>query len=208
MAHKTFVSYKYSEAKGLRDEIIKKLGKDATYYQGETSSSPDMTDLKTSTIRKNLSDMIFDTTVMIVVISPQMTQSSWMEWEIRYALREQSRTINGRTYTSHADGVICVIQKDAIYHALGLDAYSWAKTTDGKQWLGSKFFDVLVKNMGNKKSWKDSPIQSSNKALYDRLSDNYIDIVTEDNFLRNPSVYIEKTFEKSENLGSYNIIKG
>ena len=38
MAHKTFISYKYSEATGLRDAIIKKMGSDATYYQGETSS--------------------------------------------------------------------------------------------------------------------------------------------------------------------------
>lgn len=32
MAHKTFISYKYSEARGLRDKIIQALGKDASYY--------------------------------------------------------------------------------------------------------------------------------------------------------------------------------
>ena len=41
MAHKTFISYKYSEAQNLRDRIIKALGDDASYYQGETSESPD-----------------------------------------------------------------------------------------------------------------------------------------------------------------------
>lgn len=41
MAHKTFISYKYSEAKNLRDDIIDALGDDATYYKGETSDSPD-----------------------------------------------------------------------------------------------------------------------------------------------------------------------
>lgn len=202
MAHKTFISYKYSEATSLRDAIIKKLGSDATYYQGETSSSPDMSDYKTSTIRQKLADMIYDTTVMVVVVSPNMTQSSWMEWEIKYALREQSR--NGRT--SHSNGLVCVIQKDAFRAIFGLDAYSWAKTTDGR-WLASKFFDVLVKNMGNKKSWMESPIPSTNKALYDSLSASYIDIVTEDDFLKAPSYYIDKAFDKSENLGSYNITK-
>ena len=54
-----------------------------------------MSDLKTNTIRQKLADMIYDTTVMIVIVSPNMTQSSWMEWEIKYALREQNR--NGRT---------------------------------------------------------------------------------------------------------------
>ena len=43
MAHKTFISYKYSEAQELRDRIIKAFGDDASYYQGETSASPDLT---------------------------------------------------------------------------------------------------------------------------------------------------------------------
>jgi len=202
MAHKTFISYKYSEATSLRDAIIKKLGSDATYYQGETSNSPDMSDLKTNTIRQKLADMIYDTTVMIVIVSPNMTQSSWMEWEIKYALREQNR--NGRT--SHSNGLVCVVQKNAFYEAFGLDQYSWAKLSSGR-WSASIFFDILVKNMGNKKSWVDSPIPSTNKALYDSLSDSYIDIVTEDAFLKAPSYYIDKAFEKSENLGSYNITK-
>lgn len=51
MAHKTFISYKYSEARDLRDKILKALGKDAVYYQGETSDSPDLTDLKSETIK-------------------------------------------------------------------------------------------------------------------------------------------------------------
>ena len=37
MAHKTFISYKWSEAQDLRDDIITALGEDATYYKGETS---------------------------------------------------------------------------------------------------------------------------------------------------------------------------
>ena len=37
MAHKTFISYKYSESQDLRDRIIDALGEDATYYKGETS---------------------------------------------------------------------------------------------------------------------------------------------------------------------------
>ena len=202
MAHKTFISYKYSEAAGLRDEIIRKFGSDATYYQGETSSSPDMSDYKTDTIRQKLSDMIYETTIMVVVVSPNMVRSSWMEWEIKYALREQSR--NGRT--SHANGIVCVIQKESLYAGLGLDPYSWAKTYDG-HWMASKFFNVLVNNMGNKKSWVESPIPSTNKPLYDNLSENYIDIVTEDDLLKAPSYYIGKAFDKSENLGTYTISK-
>ena len=35
------------------------------------------------------------------------------------------------------------------------------------------------------------------------LSNNYIDIVTEDDFLRNPSKYIEEAYQKSKNIDSY-----
>ena len=37
MAHKTFISYKYSESRELRDRIIKAMGSDAAYYTGEAS---------------------------------------------------------------------------------------------------------------------------------------------------------------------------
>lgn len=35
MAHKTFISYKYSESQQLRNKIIEALGDDATYYKGK-----------------------------------------------------------------------------------------------------------------------------------------------------------------------------
>jgi len=204
MAHKTFISYKYSESTGLRNRIIAKLGNDATYYMGEDGYSDDLSSYKAETIKRRLSDMIYDTTVMVVIISPNMKQSEWMEWEIKYALRDQSR--NGRT--SHPDGVVCIIQKQLTQNFTNSNPYVWAETNDGKHWSSSKFFQFLLDNMGNKKSWTESPIISSNKALYDRLSSDYIDIVTEDDFLRNPIAYIDLTFEKSENTGTYNIVKG
>lgn len=52
MAHKVFISYKWSESRELRDEIIEKLGKDASYYKGETSDSPDLTDTSTENIKR------------------------------------------------------------------------------------------------------------------------------------------------------------
>lgn len=76
MAHKTFISYKYSEAQSLRDDIIEALGEDATYYKGETSDSPDLTDTSTENIKKNLRDMMYDTSVSIVIISPNMKKAN------------------------------------------------------------------------------------------------------------------------------------
>ena len=107
MAHKTFISYKYSESQELRDRIIQAMGSDAAYYTGETSESPDMSDLKTATIRKKLADMIYSTSVTIVIISPHMKESNWIDWEIEYSLTQTTR--NDRT--SRINGVVGVVMK-------------------------------------------------------------------------------------------------
>ena len=44
MAHKTFISYKFSESADLRDRIIKAMGEDAIYYKGENGFSPNKSD--------------------------------------------------------------------------------------------------------------------------------------------------------------------
>jgi len=106
MARKTFISYKYSDSKDTRDRIIKALGNDATYYKGETSDSPNMDDFKTETIRKKLSDMIYDTSVLIVVISTNVDKSEWVKWEINYATSKQTRG----NRQSQPDGVVMVIE--------------------------------------------------------------------------------------------------
>lgn len=114
MARKTFISYKYSESRDSRDKIIKALGPDSAYYNGETSDSPDMGDLKTEIIKSNLSDMIFSTSVVIVIISPNVDRSEWVKWEIEYATSRQTR--QGRQ--SQPNGVLKVI--DGGYQYSGL----------------------------------------------------------------------------------------
>lgn len=104
MARKTFISYKYSESQNLRDRIIKALGEDASYYKGETSDSPDLTDNKTSTIKKKLSDMLFDTSITIVILSPNMKESKWIDWEVKYSIRKETR--NNRQ--SQPNGIVLV----------------------------------------------------------------------------------------------------
>ena len=192
MAHKTFISYKYrdvvenKERDNLRDRIINKLGDDAKYYLGENSSSPYLGDLKTETIKRKLSDMIYRTSVMIVILSPNIKQSDWMEWEIKYALREQTR----QDRKSYPNGIIAVVKKqDYTYYG-----YSWMKKYNG-DWDESYLFPVLKNNRNNRTSYSST------------LSRNYIDIVTEEEFMINPSKYIEEAFNKSQNIEYYDIVK-
>lgn len=192
MAHKTFISYKYSEARKLRDDIIKALGDDATYYQGETSDSPDLTDTSTENIKKNLRDMMYNTSVTIVILSPNMKQSKWIDWEIEYCLKENTR----KNRTSHTNGVVGVIQK--------VDGgYDWLVNNlvncHGKSvvnYKNEKLFDIIHKNHFN----SNPPQKHCDKCnTYDWLNGSYIEYIKEDDFLADPQRYINNAYDKSEN---------
>ncbi len=201
MAHKTFISYKYSEAQELRDRIIDALGDDATYYKGETSDSPDLTDTSTENIKRNLSNMMYDTSVTIVIISPHMKESKWIDWEIEYCLKNIMR----KDRTSHTNGVVGLIMK---YNG----GYSWFKTrktnSDGctsMQYDKSKVYDIINNNRFNQNPKKYS---CDVCKTVDALTGSYISYVEEDTFLANPQKYINNAYDKSENDASgYNLTK-
>lgn len=194
MARKTFISYKYSDvvegkSDNLRDRIISKLGEDAKFYRGEDGYTKDLSSYSASYIKKTLKEMIRDTSVTILILSPNMKLSQWMNWELSYSLSEI--TTNGRI--SHSNGVVAVVQKQPIYGFS--DGYEWFRDWYG-EWDIRKAFELVRFNQNNKKLFADY-----------NLSNNYIDIITEDMFLKDPFKYIEDAYIKSQNIDSYNIRK-
>ena len=184
MAHKTFISYKYSESRWLRDDIIDVLGDDATYYKGENADSKDMTDDKEETIKATLADMMYDTSVTIVILSPNMKRSDWIEWEIQYCLKKIKR----KNRTSQRNGLVGVIKK------VNGD-YSWLKyetENGGVNYHTEKLPEIINKNRS------DPEIKDSN-GLWDWLNGSYIAFVEEEEFLNNPQKYIDNAYDKSEN---------
>ncbi len=200
MARKTFISYKYSEAQDLRDAIIKALGEDATYYEGETSDSPDLTDASTETIKENLKNMMYDTSVTIVIVSPDFKQSKWIDWEIEYCLREYSR--KGRT--SKTNGVVGVIKEVK-------DGYDWLVTKSRKpdgcsvRTIGdSKLYQIINKNRYNRSS---KEYACDNCKTHDQLDGSYISLIDQKDFLKDPEKYIENAYKKSENSDEFDLTK-
>lgn len=195
MAHKTFISYKYDEAQDVRDRIINSLGNDASYYMGETSDSPDLTDTTTDNIKRVLKDMLYDTSVTIVVISPSMKDSNWIDWEIEYSLKRVTR--KGRT--SQTNGVVGVIKKIN-------GGYDWFKykkmNSDGCQvtcYHDDKVFRIINDNRFN----QNPKVYSCNTCkCIDALTGSYIAYVEEEEFLSNPTKYIDNAYTKSENDGA------
>lgn len=202
MARETFISYKYSEAVQLRDDIIDALGKDAKYYRGEDGYTDDMSSLKADTIKSKLSDMIRGTSVTIVIISPNMTESNWIPWELQYSLYIEN-TANGK---SQMNGIVGVIQKVN-------GSYDWLQTENYDATKGMntvKYNEICMPNIINVNRYNSSPAirpctrckakdtkVCDNCSTYDFWDGSYITIVEEDSFLKNPSKYIENAYKKS-----------
>jgi len=200
MARKTFISYKYSEAQDLRDTILDALGEDATYYTGETADSPDLTDTTTENIKQNLRDMMYNTSVTIVILSPKIKESDWIDWEIEYCLKEISR--DGRT--SKTNGIVGVVQKCD-------GGYDWlvSKSTkdDGctvRTVSQEPLLDIINKNRFNRPSHGHA---CDDCKTFSQLDGSYISIIDEEKFLEDPSTYIENAFEKSEVSDEFDLVK-
>ncbi len=200
MARKTFISYKYSEAQDLRDKIIDSLGEDASYYQGETSDSADMTDLTTNTIKKKLTDMMFNTSVLIVIISPNMKQSKWIDWEIEYCIQNNTR----KERTSQTNGVVAVIKKVE-------GGYDWFKSNGQKAdgCTSSSYYENLVYDIIKNNRYNETPKVYSCDSCQsiNALTGSYISYVEEETFLENPNKYIDNAFDKSEKAENYDLNK-
>ena len=200
MARKTFISYKYSEAQGLRDKILKALGEDAMYYQGETSDSPDLTDASTDLIRKKLTDMMYDTSVTIVVISPNLIKSKWIDWEIEYCLKEISR----KNRTSRTNGIVGVIQPHN-------GSYEWlvtrSRNPDGctpRNFDDSKLYPIITANRYRRKGQAHA---CNVCKTHSQLDGSYISLIDQETFLADPDKYIENAYQKSEKADEFDLTK-
>lgn len=129
MGRKIFVSYKYADENvypvpnvsdyrpKARDYVtwLEKKFSDRTdhIYKGEHDDE-DLSDRSDDYIWRKLKDKIYDSTITIVLISPNMKEaykwdkSQWIPWEIAYSVRETTRN----DYTSHANAVLGVVLPD------------------------------------------------------------------------------------------------
>ena len=172
MAHKTFISYKFSEATKLRDDIIRALGEDASYYKGETKDSPDRTNL-----------------------SPHMKESKWIDWEIEYCLKNITR--KGRT--SHKNGLVGVIQKVNNGYDWFKKHQTNADGCSVSTYDNSYLYDVIKSLRYNQDPPEYSCAKCK---CVDYLKGSYMAFVEEEDFLSNPDKYINNAYEKSENEGA------
>lgn len=201
MAHKVFVSYKFSDAAKTRDDIITALKGQGTYYKGEYGYVA--LDLADSSLKRYLSDKIFDSTVTVVIISPNINQSKWVPWEIQYSLERQTRSDR----TSKRNGIVCVIQATTDYNSVkgnGAWPFEYNKNSNwayrqfekGKDLRPECIPTIIKRNMQDSFNSPDY----RGYLFYDESNidrKDYCVVVAESTFLKNPNKYIDEAFSRA-----------
>lgn len=225
--HKIFVSYKYADnnvknisghiwpADTVRtyvDELEKYISDTSDHiYKGEADGE-DLSNLSDETIWSKLKDRIYDSTLTIVMISPDMKVSylpdrdQWIPWEISFSLKETSRkTTKGLSVTSHSNAMLAIVLPD---RQGDYSYYTYQKSCCG---TGCRFlktntlFKIMRENMFNIKN-PDTKTCSDSSTVYSGDC-SYITSVKWEDFIKNPESYIQKAYDIQDNITAYNIKK-
>ena len=183
MGHKIFVSYKYQDYDVKKiasvmqptwpcdyvDQIQNRILSSDDIYKGEKSGE-DISAWSDDRIWEHLKTKIYDSSVAIVLISPNMKEpfksqrSQWIPWEISYSLRETTR--NDRT--SHNNAILAVILPDqngsyAYYHSMTLfpilksnidNGYIYVVQWDTFEMYPQGCISLALKSRQNTPTWK------------------------------------------------------
>lgn len=224
MGRKIFVSYKYGDdnvyplgsplfevlypttVRDYVDEMQKLLSEDDHINKGEADGE-DLSDFADSTIESKLRDKIYDSSITIVVISPNMRElytpesDQWIPWEISYSLKEHSR--NGRTSQSNAMLAIVLPDRSNCYNYY-IDTRCFCNA--GCQIYNTdKVFQIMARNMFNVKT-PSYMACSSGKSIFQGHA-SYIHNVTWHDFKLNPDLHLNIATEINENIYNYNLVK-
>lgn len=221
---KVFVSYKYKDSDVLAlneytptadtgylhtprhyvDKIIDTIGEDHI-YKGEASGD-DASHLTDETIDSRLKEKIFDSSVTIVLISPNMKDAweaeseQWIPNEIAYSLRNKTRGDR----TSKTNGMLAVALPDIN----GSYDYAVVRRDCGvRSWQTNTFFDILRKNMFNRYAKNQTSCDSCGGYHHHGTDHSYIHPVKWEDFIADPNTYIDRAVELREQLEEFDITK-
>ncbi len=229
MGRKIFVSYKYADtqvqdldvyeefeflgtkyktkiqttARHYVNELDEILEEEDHIFKGEDDEES-MDSLSDSTIASKLGDKIFDSSITIILISKGMKNSSlpeneqWIPWEISYSLREQSRNYG----SSKTNGLIAVVLPDQF------GSYEYYITRDVEcncRTLKTDFlFNILSDNMFNV---KEPDRRLCNGSWVYSGNSSYIQSVKWEDFIKNPTKYINKAAELRDKKNEFKLTK-
>ena len=211
MGNKIFISYKYSDnavkqlkepnnlfsfysqykttARDYVDIIQNKFERDDIHINKGENDNESLAGFKTETIRSKLAEKIFDSSVTIVLISPNIKNSwksekdQWIPWEIAYSLRSKRRLDN----RSKRNAILLVVLPDRYGYYDYVNSYGF-------------YFDIIQRNLNN----LHTPYTTY--KLRNGCSNSYMLQCNWDKFISNPNAWIEAAIEIRDKGNNYNIV--
>lgn len=222
MGHKIFVSYKYADddvynlvtgenstVREYIDEFQSKLDSSDNINKGEKDGE-DLSKLSEETIWKKLKDRIYDSTLTVVFISPNMKsegiadKEQWIPWEVSYSIKEVNRkNKNGDPITSKTNAMLAVVLPDrnnSYEYYLQHNSCCLSPCTTHHT---NKLFNIISKNKFNYNDANKQDCDSNSTIWYGEHS--YIKAVKWDVFISNINTYIEEAYKRQDNISMYDI---
>jgi len=225
MGRKIFISYKYvdddvynitgsiwgSTVRDYVDKIEEIIGESDHIYKAE-SEGEDLSHLSEEQIWEKLKNRIYDSTLTIVLISPNMKElfkkekEQWIPREISYSLKAVSRkNKNGDPVTSSENAILAVVVPDRNnsynYYINYKDCCA-----DGCRILSNcRIFNIISQNMFNAKELNKKECEDGTIVYYGDSS--YIKVVKWEDFIDDIDFYIDKAYELRDRIDEFNIIK-
>lgn len=221
MGKKVFVSYKYADSlvrpmtpfgpSTCREYVdhLAQLIQGMHIYKGEEDGN-DLSALKHDTIETKLKEKIRDSSVTIVMISKGMKTTEaeseqWIPWEISYSLKEHAR----EDRVSRTNGVLAVIIPDengSYDHYYQHSGCSFCGVVTHKT---AELFEILRNNMFNRKvpNKQACALPNHQTTFHTGNDHSYIYQVKWDDFIKNPTSYIDHAAALSTRVDEYDIQK-
>lgn len=220
MGNKVFISYKFDDGqvKDLPDvgdaivrdyvdilvERLEKLG----YISKAEDTDEDLSDYSEEYIESVLYDLIWDSSVTILLISPGMKESGkrekqqWIPWEVSYSLRNVRK--GGRV--SHRNAMLAVVLPDEN----GKYDYAIAKrnctnSCSCNVWQTGTFFRIIADNMFNLEERAQHQVSCTEGSAVYKGACSYIDLIRWSDFLRNIKWYIDAALVRKDRIDAYKI---